>query len=299
MKDTQGTKLTTVRIPKNIYEIIQADAQSEGVSFNAVVTRILRRHVEWERVFGNIGLVSVPRDLAIEFLDSVDKKEIERISRIQITKQIIEMSEFLESGPDKWLNILNLFCKYGGLGSLQIKENGSELAIHLRHGLGPVASKMLASVLDSLSSQSGYRPKIEAAENSLSVTLADGRIDLNSKGKLLQMVGEIERQGLKFRPSLKMRGKSEVYHRVGGTLEDSGGRVILIDFPETGIVTEREVMGLYVKMLDLKNIGGIIVGEASEKKVKQLADMYNVLIFSEYEKLMPSFLALFAKNRQG
>ncbi len=110
MKDTQGTKLTTVRIPKNIYEIIQADAQSEGVSFNAVLTRILRRHVEWERVFGNIGLVSVPRDLAIEFLDSVDGKEIERISRIQITKQIIEMSEFLESGPDKWLNILNLFC---------------------------------------------------------------------------------------------------------------------------------------------------------------------------------------------
>lgn len=299
MKDPQRTKLTTVRIPQNLYEIIQADAQSEGVSFNAVLTRILRRHVEWERVLGNIGLVSVPRDLAIEFLDSVDGKEIERISRIQITKQIIEMSEFLESGPDKWLNILNLFCKYGGLGSLQIKENGSELTIHLRHQLGPVASKMLASVLESLSNQYGYRPKIEVAENSLSVTLRDGRMDLKVNGRLLQMVGEINKHRLKFRPSLKMKGNSGVYHRVGGTLEDSDGRVILIDFPETGIVIERDVMGLFVKMLDLKNIGGIIVGDASEKKVKQLADMYNILVSPESEKLMPSFLALFANNRQG
>ncbi len=298
MKDPQRTKLTTVRIPKDLYEIIQEDAQSEGVSFNNVFTRILRRHVEWDKSFRNLGLVSVPRDLVIEFLDFVDEKKIEKISRIQITKQIVEMSEFLESGPDKWLNILDLLCKYGGMGSLQIKENGSQLTIHLRHGLGPVASKMLANVLDSLSNQSGYRPKIEVAENSLSLTLADTRIDLNSKGRLLQVVDEIKKHGLKFTPSVKMRGKSDVYHQVGGTIEDSEGRIILIDFPETGLATERDVMGLFVKMLDLKNIGGIIVGEVSEMNVKKLADMYNILLYSENDKLIPSFLALFAKNKR-
>ncbi len=67
-----GTKLTTVRIPKELYDVVLEEARGQDLGFNTVLNRILRRYVEWDKPAQGIGMISVPRETVIDFCATRD-----------------------------------------------------------------------------------------------------------------------------------------------------------------------------------------------------------------------------------
>ena len=63
-----ATKITTVRISRDLYNSISTDANNEGIGFDTLLNRILRKYVEWDKPANGIGVLSVPRDMVVEVL---------------------------------------------------------------------------------------------------------------------------------------------------------------------------------------------------------------------------------------
>ncbi|MEE9283225.1 MAG: hypothetical protein V3U49_04040 [Nitrososphaerales archaeon] len=161
-----GTKLTTVRIPKELYDVVLDEARGEDLGFNTVLNRILRRYVEWDKPAQGIGMISVPREVVIEILNSINESEFKKASA-DFSKSLEELAGFFDAADGKnLLGLLNGLCKYGGFGTLNSRNNGHQTTIHLRHGLGRKVSDLFSSFLKSFS-----KDFVELIEQENSITI--------------------------------------------------------------------------------------------------------------------------------
>lgn len=146
------TKLTTVRIPRELYDVISTDANNEEIGFNTILNRILRKYVEWDKPTKGFDMMSVSRAGFVAILNSTNGSELKQAS-MESQKVLKELAEFFEVAHGKdMLGFLSVLCKYGGFGTLATK-NGSETTIHFRHGLGRKVSSFFASFLKSFSKE--------------------------------------------------------------------------------------------------------------------------------------------------
>lgn len=169
--ETSKTKLTTVRIPRALYKVIQEDAESDGVGFNTVLTRILRKYVEWDRVAEKLGMLSVTREAMKSLMGAISESQIDTIAKKDAPPVTKEMAEFwfMSSSIESQIQLLERFCKYGGLGDYNINKVENETKLHLRHGLGRSFSRMLAGIFGTIFQS--VNPQVEAEENSITIVL--------------------------------------------------------------------------------------------------------------------------------
>ena len=167
-----ATKLTTVRIPLGLYDVISNDAKNEDLGFNTLLNRILRKHVEWDRPAQRIGMISMPRGAFSELVNSVDGSKLKQALPV-IQESHRELVEII--GGDNYLRLLEKLCKYGGLGTLSVKNSGPETTINLRHGLGRRVSDLLTRVMKPFSKQF---IKSTEQENSITIVTRTGKKSL-------------------------------------------------------------------------------------------------------------------------
>ena len=167
---SSSTKLTTVRIRRELYDSVLKDARNEGIGFTTFLNKLLRKYVEWDKPVQAISTLSVPKDVAIEFLKSIDEHDLKRLAR-DLAPMIREIAEFwlVRADLDSVLELFELFCKYGGLGTVQIEKSGKEKIVHMRHLLGIAGSTLFAMLVRSLADASGIKSKIEIRNNSLTI----------------------------------------------------------------------------------------------------------------------------------
>lgn len=168
---TSSTKLTTVRIHRELYNIVLKDAQNEGIGFTTFLNRLLRKYVEWDKPVQAITTLSVPKDVATEFLKLIVEHDLKTLAR-DIAPMIREIAEFWSvrsTDHDSLLELFKLFCKYGGFGTIHVEKSGKEEIVHMRHLLGIAGSTLLATLVHSLFDASEVKSKIETGNNSLTV----------------------------------------------------------------------------------------------------------------------------------
>ena len=160
------TKLTTVRIPRELYDLISTDANNEGIGFNTILNRILRKYVEWDKPTMGFDMMVVSREAFVAVLNSINGSKLKQAS-LESQKSLKELAEFFEVANGKnILGFLSALCKYGGFGSLTTKNDGSETTIHFRHGLGRKVSGFFSSFMKSFS-----KDIIELVEQENSITI--------------------------------------------------------------------------------------------------------------------------------
>ena len=171
-----NSKLTTVRIPRELYDVVSEDANSESVGFNTVLTRILRKYVEWDRLASKFGTITISREGFVGFLALANDEELDRLGS-SFAKRIVEGSEFWfqASHLGSWLSLFNLMAKHGGLGVIRVTGSGKEKTIHLRHDLQISGSKFFAATIRALLQGSDIKFKIEASENAITVKLSGAK----------------------------------------------------------------------------------------------------------------------------
>ncbi len=167
-----NTKLTTVRIPRELYDIVSEDAHAESIGFNTVLTRILRKYVEWDRMASKFGTITITREGFIEFLALASDEELDKLGS-SFAKRYIEGSEFWFQASDygSLFRLFDLMAKHGGLGVIQVNDSGKEKTIHLRHDLQISGSKFFAAAIRALLQGSDAKFKIEVSQNSITARL--------------------------------------------------------------------------------------------------------------------------------
>ena len=57
------TKTITFRLPKNLIEDLQPDAEQKHLALNALVKQILEKYTTWDRYSDSIGMLEVPKQV--------------------------------------------------------------------------------------------------------------------------------------------------------------------------------------------------------------------------------------------
>jgi hypothetical protein len=170
--DSRKTVLKTMRIPNYINTLLEKDADSKGVSVNALISMIMTKYAEWDRYIERFGGITIKPQAFREILEEVDEdrlSEIAKRSGSRFPKEFI-LFWFKRTNLDTYLEALKLICKYKGYARYELESEGSENTLILIHDLGEKWSIFLRHVVEEgMGSITGIVPNFEVNHDSLIV----------------------------------------------------------------------------------------------------------------------------------
>ena len=143
--------LRTLRISRELDELLKKDALENGTNLNALASGVLARYAAWDRYAEKFGMLSLSVEVFRGILETTDDKRL-----IQAAKRF--GARTAKAGIFFWFKkldeeafiagLFNLF-KYGRIGKCEIEHQESEYLIVIRHDLGRKWSAFLTAYLDS------------------------------------------------------------------------------------------------------------------------------------------------------
>src|ERR671934_1298092 len=131
----RSTTLRTIRLTRDLDNLLQKDAKSKRISTNSLLTSIITKYAEWDRYAEKFGLVSLTRADSRSILEAIDDNKLSQIGK-ELGKRAFK--EFLMLGfkkPDveKVLEGISLWCKYAGIAEYDLETDGRNYTITLHH----------------------------------------------------------------------------------------------------------------------------------------------------------------------
>ena len=134
--------VSSIRIPTDISQTIRKDADSSGLSFNALTLKILTRYTEWDRYTQKIGFVSMPREMLRAIIDVVDQDALNKIALgLASSYKESTLLWFKEINVKTFFEFFRIASYYSGLIEYDLKSDGKNFTITLHHQLGERWSK--------------------------------------------------------------------------------------------------------------------------------------------------------------
>jgi hypothetical protein len=145
------TVLRTFRIPRELNNALESEAVDRGISPNALLSSILTKFANWDRIADRIVRVSVSQELLRNIFDHVPNEEIGKMAEIHAGHTMREAMLFWskELTIDSFLTYVENRCKYAGWGQFErSKEAGGRHVIAIHHHLGPKWSSFLGQCFE-------------------------------------------------------------------------------------------------------------------------------------------------------
>ncbi len=142
----------TLRIDSDVESRIEQLAEKEGVSFNLLANRSLRKLVEWEATAEKFGFAQVPLhalERVFNLLTEQQSRELGREAGKNMMQEMI-LFWFKRLDRDTALNLLAMSAKYAKLFKLERTTEGGTDTLVLKHDRGPNASAYYSELLKSL-----------------------------------------------------------------------------------------------------------------------------------------------------
>lgn len=165
--------LRTIRLPKDIDDALEQDADENGVSANSLINKILKKYVEWDRHADKFGFVSIGVETFRSILNEVEDKNLESIA---ITAgDTLPKSQvlfwFKKISLETILKTFSLLGKYSGVFVTEIDFKEGDCVLTLRHQLGQKWSVFLRCLLiQSFRSLLPVVPQTEIADDLAVIT---------------------------------------------------------------------------------------------------------------------------------
>nr|MDO8133294.1 hypothetical protein [Candidatus Njordarchaeum guaymaensis] len=71
--------LRTIRLTRELDNILQQEAQARRISVNTLINATLTKYAEWDRHIEKFGFISIAGETFKAFLSEVDDQEVEKI----------------------------------------------------------------------------------------------------------------------------------------------------------------------------------------------------------------------------
>ena len=169
------TVLRGIRIPKQLNEILQKDADAENRTVSALVVSILAKYAEWDRYTQKFGFVTVPRSNYKRMIEAMDEPTYVTATS-ETPSTFLEMIRF-------WYKRVNArtvcdFCaklsKYVETTRCEIEEKDGDYTITIEHDLGMKYSNHLKRVYESVTRETlRIESKIEVTNNSVFIRFSE------------------------------------------------------------------------------------------------------------------------------
>jgi len=166
------TVLRTVRISKELDEILEKDAKVHRTSVNALISSIMAKYAEWDRYTEKFGHISVPMKLFRALLDLTDENALATLAErlgVELTNEIT-LFWFKKVDPETLRQFLTLACEYGKVGECEVKDEGRDHMFSIYHEYGKNWSMFFEHFLDkAIRTYLRAIPQFETTENSVTV----------------------------------------------------------------------------------------------------------------------------------
>jgi hypothetical protein len=145
--EKKPTRSTSYRLPEEILNELQTEAQAKNISENVLVKQILEKHVKWDRIEEVVGMIPVPHGLLKLIGKEMTENQIDDLVE-KLYPIIMDSTMFSKGGDDleRTIEMLEDFMRASGLNS----DHRLEGPIHhfiIQHGLGMTWSVFIEKLL--------------------------------------------------------------------------------------------------------------------------------------------------------
>jgi hypothetical protein len=171
-KRKRKTVLRTTRLAEDTADALDAAAEADGTTFNALASSIINEYVTWVRRARKYGFASVSKAFLKLLLDVCPeekvKTELARGYAGILRDEMIYWNQ--EISPKSLVRLLSEHGQHGLYMSSESKIEGREYVLTIQSELGPRFSAMLIASLDGLvRKEFRAQPAFEEGERSLIV----------------------------------------------------------------------------------------------------------------------------------
>ncbi|HJU13234.1 MAG TPA: hypothetical protein VJ792_02120 [Candidatus Nitrosotalea sp.] len=142
----EKTRSITFRLPEDLVEEIQTEAQLTDVSPNVLVHKILERYTRWDSRAAKAGYVPVTKGLIHELFERIPDKDIVEIAERVERKEFQDITYLLrnEFNIESVFDIIEMRAKVSGQ-PFRYAVKGNLHSVVLQHDLGPKWSVYLVA----------------------------------------------------------------------------------------------------------------------------------------------------------
>ncbi len=166
------TIVRSVRVDSELDNAIQKIARKNRTNYNSLVVSIFSKFVDWDNKAETFGYVSVPREILLLSLQSLDDETIKKIGYELGPTLIREMVQFWFGEVDlrSFMEHMALMSKYQQIANYEFTLSGTRKTITIHHYLGEKWSQFICSLYKSAMREIfAVDPEIEMTKNQIAI----------------------------------------------------------------------------------------------------------------------------------
>jgi hypothetical protein len=166
------TTLRTFRFTEELARTLDAEAQEQGMTLNALVSSILTKYVEWDAKAAKFGYIPTYKPIFEGLLQASDDESLDKMGRTVLAPMWKEMASFWyhDSSERRILDLLSMRSRHLPYVQTEVRNDGRKYTIVTHHDLGPKWSVVLHGALDELVRKSFHaQPMITVGDTVVTV----------------------------------------------------------------------------------------------------------------------------------
>ena len=171
------TVMRSVRIPRELDDVMRQDAESRGISFSSLVSEIFTKYSEWDRLANKFGVVSLSKDGFRDMWETIGKEKAASMGKEGGSKAATEVAHFWfkKLNTKTFLKLIELFAKYRKDFEYEVESRDErEYTITVHHEINEAYSIYLESWFESaIKTFIGVTPRSEVSLNSIVITFTE------------------------------------------------------------------------------------------------------------------------------
>ncbi len=177
---TRKSIVRSIRITEDLDSLIKLEAESKGMTSNALISSILRKYSEWDRYTEQFGFVTITGDGFRVLLDAIEEEKLTEIAEdiAPSLSREVALHFFKRVDFETFFQFLLAIFRYGHLGEYQVETTAEGDTMTVHHDLGPNWSLLLSrSIKQSFKSISNISPQVSIEENTFTLSFPAHTLD--------------------------------------------------------------------------------------------------------------------------
>jgi hypothetical protein len=173
VRENKKTMLRTIRLSKDLDDLLQKDANSKRITVGALISTILIKYSQWDRYTEKFEMITLRQETIRAILEATEDEIIKaREIGAKIPKEFL-MFWFKKTDLASYLQYLELLCNYGGFACYELEADGHVYVITLLHNMGEKWSLFLKHLMEEgIMATIGTLPRFEVNKGSLIIKIA-------------------------------------------------------------------------------------------------------------------------------
>ncbi|MBI1829331.1 MAG: hypothetical protein HY222_06910 [Thaumarchaeota archaeon] len=159
-KIMKKSSVLSIRVTEGTREKVRMAAELEGVTENALLSKVITKHVDWDKFARDIGYLFVTKPFMRILLDSVDDNLLKRLAITTCKSAMKDSIIYINSefSLDAYLHTFSLWLDASHIPFRRIDTHGTIKCI-IQHNMGKKWSLYFITLTSSILNELGYHLK--------------------------------------------------------------------------------------------------------------------------------------------